>query len=314
VLLPQRRVTTAEPTFSEQPPSACRIGRPTRTLGRLLGVSVFFAVLSTIAIGLGEFFAGGVAKRTRATEVTSTMFVSGVVMMALITAVWPGDPDRSDLAFGALAGVANGVGILLLYFAYSRGSVRSAAPAAAVVMSAVPIVWDVIVSGATPSVLSSFGIALGVVAIAVSSYEPDDSGAGRAGLATAIAGGAVFGALLILLSYIDSDAGGSALLVQRVVALVVAVSVTRATGPRIFPRERHDLATSALVGVFATAAILLFVLALRGGSLSVVSVVSSQYAAVAVLLGVVFRGQRMWWWQGLGLVGASLAVALIAVG
>jgi len=277
-------------------------------------VSVFFAVLSTISIGLGEFFAGGVTKRTPANQVTSTMFVTGVVMMALITAVWPGDPDRSDLIFGALAGVANGVGILLLYFAYSRGSVRSAAPAAAVVMSAVPVVWDVIVSGVTPSVLSSFGIGLGVAAIAVSSYEPGDSITARAGLATAIAGGAVFGALLILLSYIDSDAGGSALMVQRVVALVVAVAVTRATGPRVFPRDRNDLATSVLIGVFATAAILLFVLALRGGSLSVVSVVSSQYAAVAVLLGVVFRGQRMWWWQGLGLVGASLAVALIAVG
>ena len=52
----------------------------------------------------------------------------------------------------------------------------------------------------------------------------------------------------------------------------------------------------------------------REGSLAVASVVSSQYAAVAVLLGVLVRGQRMWWWQGLGLGGSSIAVALIAIG
>ncbi len=69
------------------------------------------------------------------------------------------------------------------------------------------------------------------------------------------------------------------------------------------------------MGIFATSAIVLFVLALQaGGSLAVVSVIGSQYAAVAVLLGVLFGGQTMRWWQGLGLIGASLAVALIAVG
>jgi len=44
------------------------------------------------------------------------------------------------------------------------------------------------------------------------------------------------------------------------------------------------------------------------------SVVGSQYAAVAVILGGVVRGQRMRWWQGLGLGGSSLAVALIVIG
>ncbi len=55
-------------------------------------------------------------------------------------------------------------------------------------------------------------------------------------------------------------------------------------------------------------------MAIREGSLAVASVVGSQYAAVAVLLGVLVRGQRMWWWQGLGLGGSSIAVALIAIG
>jgi drug/metabolite transporter (DMT)-like permease len=134
-------------------------------------------------------------------------------------------------------------------------------------------------------------------------------------LITAVLAGVVFGILLILLSYIGGDAGGSPLLLQRVVAFLIAISVTRATGPRIFPSKRTDFIVSFfVVGLFAIAAIILFVLALREGNLAVASVVGSQYAAVAVILGVVVRGQRMRWWQGLGLGGSSLAVALIVIG
>ena len=277
-------------------------------------MSVIYAVLSTFSIGLSDFLASGVTKRRRPNEVTSTVLLAGVVVMAVAAVFWSGNPTISDLVYGAFAGVANGAGILLLYVAYSRGSLRSTAPAAAVVMSSVPVMWDVFVSGTSPSTVTSIGLSLGVVAIALSSYERGDPDSGLVGLFTAVLAGVVFGILLILLSYIGNDAGGSPLLLQRVMAFLIAISVTRATGPRIFPRERSDFTVSFGAGLFAIAAVVLFVLALREGSLAVASVVGSQYAAVAVILGVVVRGQRMWWWQGLGLSGSSLAVALIVIG
>ncbi|SVA26321.1 uncharacterized protein METZ01_LOCUS79175, partial [marine metagenome] len=277
-------------------------------------VSVIYAVLSTFSIALSDFFASGVTKRHRASEVTSTVLLAGIFVMAVVAVFWSGNPTASDLAHGALAGAANGVGILLLFVAYSRGSLRTAAPTAAVVMSSVPVLWDLLVSGASPSTVTSIGLSLGLVAIALSSYERGDSGNGPTGLFVAGLAGVVFGILFILLSYIGDDAGGSPLLLQRVVAFLIAISVARATGPRIFPSERSAFITSFGAGIFAIAAVVLFVLALRGGSLAVVSVVASQYAAVAVLLGVAIRGQRMWWWQALGLGGSSLAVALIAIG
>ena len=277
-------------------------------------MSVIYAVLSTFSIALSDFFASAVTKRERANEVTSTVLFAGVVVMAVAAVFWSGNPTTSDLVHGALAGAANGVGILLLFIAYSRGSLRSTAPTAAVVMSGVPVLWDVLVSGTSPSTVTSIGLSLGVVAIALSSYERGDPDNGSAGLFVAALAGVVFGILLILLSYIGDDAGGSPLLLQRVVAFLVAISVTRSTGPRIFPSERNAFITSFVAGIFGIAALVLFLLALRGGSLAVVSVVASQYAAVAVLLGVAIRGQRMWWWQALGLGGSSLAVALIAIG
>ena len=278
-------------------------------------MSVIYAVLSTFSIGLSDFLASGVTKRRRPNEVTSTVLLAGVVVMAVAAVFWSGNPTISDLVYGAFAGVANGAGILLLYVAYSRGSLRSTAPAAAVVMSSVPVMWDVFVSGTSPSTVTSIGLSLGVVAIALSSYERGDPDSGLVGLFTAVLAGVVFGILLILLSYIGNDAGGSPLLLQRVVAFLIAISVTRATGPRIFPIKRADFIVSFFgVGLFAIAAVILFVLALREGNLAMASVVGSQYAAVAVIRGVVGRGQRMWGWQGRGLGGSSLAVALIVIG
>jgi drug/metabolite transporter (DMT)-like permease len=45
-----------------------------------------------------------------------------------------------------------------------------------------------------------------------------------------------------------------------------------------------------------------------------VSVASSQFATVAVVLSVLFNRERMRWWQGVGIGATALAVALIAAG
>lgn len=276
-------------------------------------MAILLAILSTCSIGIGEFLAGDVTKKARANEVTAAMFASGVALTGLVALLWPGEPTGRDLAVGAFAGVTNGAGILLLYMAYSRGSLRSAAPAAAVVMSGVPVAWDVIISGSSPTPTIWSGIILGLMAIALSSYERGEDD--RHGLGMAISAGLVFGVLIILLGEIGTDAGGLPIFMQRGVGFVVAVAAARATGQNIFPSDRAVRNTSFILGLFATTAVVLFVLAFQaGGSLSVVSVIGSQYAAVAVLLGVVLRGQRMTRWQMLGLAGTSLAVALITIG
>lgn len=277
-------------------------------------MSLIYALFSTLSIGLSDFFASDVTKREHPNEVTCTVLLAGVVVMAITVIFWSGSPTTSDQTLGAVAGAANAVGLLLLFLAYSRGSLRTAAPTAAVVMSSVPILWDILISGTSPSAITSAGLLLGVLAIALSSYERGEPVKGSTGVFIAVAAGAIFGIMLILLSHIGSNAGGSPLLIQRVVAFLIAILVARSTGPRIFSNNRRAFVTSFVAGVLGIAAVIFFVLALKEGSLAVVSVAGSQYAAVSVLLGVAIRGQRMWWWQAMGLGGSSLAVALIAIG
>lgn len=277
-------------------------------------MAIALAILCTLSIGAGEHLAAGVTKRARAHEVTAGMFASGALLTGAVALAWPGEPTGRDLLFGGLGGLCNGTAILLLYYAYSRGTLRSAAPAAAVVMSTVPIVWD-IVTGTDPSTLVWVGIGLGVAAIGFTSYQPHGGEDDRFAIGIAVIAGVVFGVLFILLGEIGDDAGGPPLFVQRATGLVIAVVATRSTGPRILPAAAADRRSAFVVGLFATTAVILFVLAVQaGGSLAVVSVMGSQYAAVAVLLGVVLHKQPLRWWQGIGLTLTSLAVALITVG
>ena len=52
----------------------------------------------------------------------------------------------------------------------------------------------------------------------------------------------------------------------------------------------------------------------RKGDAGPVSVASSQFATVAVVLSVLFNRERMRWWQGIGVGSTAMAVALIAAG
>ena len=71
--------------------------------------------------------------------------------------------------------------------------------------------------------------------------------------------------------------------------------------------RRYAMAAGAL-GLVAIASLQL---AFRHGDLGPVSVASSQFATVAVILSVLFNHERMRWWQACGVAATALAVSLI---
>ena len=79
-----------------------------------------------------------------------------------------------------------------------------------------------------------------------------------------------------------------------------------ATGP--------GLRYGALAGVLGLTAIGHLQMAFQRGASGPVSVASSQFATVAVVLAVLFNKERMRWWQAIGVAATAVAVALIALG
>ena len=80
------------------------------------------------------------------------------------------------------------------------------------------------------------------------------------------------------------------------------------------PRGRGVLALIAGSGLADTLANVTFLLATEEGQLAVVSVLSSLYPVATVVLARVVLAERMTRTQGLGLVSALAATALLSAG
>ena len=78
-------------------------------------------------------------------------------------------------------------------------------------------------------------------------------------------------------------------------------------------RHRVSLLIAVTAGVFDMGANVLYLLAVRGGMLSIVAVVASLYPASTVALGVGIDKERIGRWQGVGLGAAAVAVVLVSL-
>jgi len=175
------------------------------------------------------------------------------------------------------------------------------------------VVWGLL-NGATPSGLAAVGMGLGGVALVLTSYTPSGQGSVVQGAVLGVASGVAFGTAFTLMGQISEAAGVSTVLVQRVVgmAMLTAVALMR-PDPFLAPRG-PALRYGVAAGVPAVVAIASLQLAYQKGDLGEVSVASSQFATVAVLLSVMFNRERMRWWQAIGVGVTAVSVALIATG
>jgi drug/metabolite transporter (DMT)-like permease len=68
------------------------------------------------------------------------------------------------------------------------------------------------------------------------------------------------------------------------------------------------------VALLSTAGMGALQLGFRSGASGPVSVAASQFATAADILSVVFNGERMRWWQGVGVGATAVGVAMMALG
>lgn len=276
-------------------------------------MAILLAVLASTLIGSGEFVASGASRRMPPEQVTVGIFLVGAALAPLLLVAFPSELALDDLLLGAVAGVGNGLGMMMLYRGYAVSSVGVVAPLAGVIMAVIPVLFDVVVGDGVPSGLTVLGIVLGLVAVGLTSYSPGLGGDVTTGARFAVLAGVGYGVTLTTIGLTERDSGMWPVVPQRLVALVVVVVVARRIG-RVVPASRRDMGAPFLAGVLGSAGLASFVAAAQRGSLGPVAVAGSQFAAVAVLLAFVLRGERVRWWQSVGLVGAGGALALIALG
>jgi drug/metabolite transporter (DMT)-like permease len=282
-------------------------------------MAVLLGVLVAASFGSGDFLGGRASRRAPTLTVLFVAQIAAVAGAALVCAFVGAHVAPHDIAFGALAGSFNIIGIGLLYQGLAVGRMGVVAPLTAVVSSMVPIAWGV-ANGERPSAIVVVGVLFALVAgalISRASGEHASAGAGDSAVAWAVGAGVCLGTSLVLYAQTSSDSGMWPVFTARAAAFVLValallfVAVRRVALPFPAAADRR-LAISA--GVLDVTASALLLLAVRRGLLVVVAPLAALAPAATVLLARVVLHEHLHPIQRVGLVLALLGIVLIVAG
>ena len=279
-------------------------------------MSLLLALLSSALLGGADFAGGLAAKRMRAVPVVIWSNAVGLAVALLAIAfVVGGRPELTDLGWGLLAGLFGSVGAVLLYRALASGVMMLAAPIAAVSAALLPVAMGLWL-GERLSPLSLGGVALAAIALILISRRPAERLPGLAPVvvtvALAIGAGLGFGAFMVCLANTPTTSGLWPLVFARVASLSVLVAVAvRRRMPMTAPAAQLRLCW--LAGVLDMASSVLYLLAVRDGSLAVVGLLASLAPVSTVVLARMLLKERTYLWQRIGAGLALGSVLLLAL-
>jgi uncharacterized membrane protein len=295
-------------------------------------VAYLLAIASAALYGAADFLGGLGSRRASSIAIVASSQAAGLVALLLVLPLLPpASPLLPDFVWGAVAGLAGGIGVALLYRALAVGTMAVVAPTTAVCAVTIPVV-AVALAGERISGLTMAGIALAMVAIVLVSRQtsatpelvrdsPAEADSVRRlrssllapGVGLALASGVAIGFFFLALARTENAAGMWPLVAARAVSVTMFGVIALARG---IPLRLNAAVTRITIGAGAVdmAANALYLLATRSAPLSVVVTLASLYPASTVLLARVVLGERLNRWQIAGVSAALAAIVLIVGG
>ena len=276
------------------------------------------AILSAVLYGAGDFVGGLTSRRAPTLAVVFVSQVAGAIaLVAALPFLPPAEASRPDLLWGALAGVAGGTGVALLYRGLAIGTMSVVAPTTAVCAVVVPLAVAIALGERPPpTVLIGIGVAL--LAIVLVSQSPGTAtGAptqGTTALVLAIASGVAIGVFFLALARTSTTAGMWPLLTARGASAVLFAVMALVAGHGALRMPRAVLPLAIGCGLVDMAANSLYLIATRRGALSVVVTLASLYPASTVVLARVVLHERVSRVQVVGVLACLVAIVLIVSG
>lgn len=277
-----------------------------------------FALLSALCYGAADFLGGFTAKRASTLAIVVLSQLAGLLLLLVaVPFLPPAAPGRADVVWGALAGVAGGGGVALLYRALAIGVMSVVAPTTAVCAVVIPVLVSVAL-GERLAVTTVGGIALAIVAIVLVS-QSGGVAPGRRGdaderrkksFALAVLSGVAIGLFFVALARTGREAGLWPLVAARSASVILFAVIA------FFSSQSLRIPAAILAIVVAGGALdmlanLLYLLASRAGPLSVVVTLASLYPASTVLLARLVLHERLSARQWIGVACALVAVTVI---
>jgi drug/metabolite transporter (DMT)-like permease len=276
-------------------------------------LGILLAAATALVWGTADYCGGRASQRGNALGVTVVSQLFSVPVLAVCVLLVPGRLYAADFAWGAGAGVAGLLGIVLLYRGLATGAMAVVAPITAVTSALVPMGVGLLVER-LPSALALGGAVCAVAAIGLVSLGSSGhvARASASVVVLALSSGAMFGVFFVLLSRVHDDSGMWPLTGVRLASVVLGLLLVAQRGASLrVPRAL--IVWTAAAGIGDVAANALFVLAAREGLLSVVGPISALYPVSTVLLALVVDKERVRAVQMAGLGLAAAALVLTAV-
>ncbi|MFF5454035.1 EamA family transporter [Streptomyces sp. NPDC012950] len=276
-------------------------------------IALLLALGSSLAYGCADFLGGLGARKA---HVLRTVMVAAPASLAVELLLWPflgASFDAGALGWGAASGVASAAAFVLLYRTLALGPMNVLSPVTALVSAVLPVGVGLL-QGEHLGPAGLFGLPLALVAVVLVSagHGAGSARPSRTALLLALGAGAAIALQLVFLHQAPSDSGVAPLIVGRAVSSAVTLTAAGLMYRRLGP-EKPAYAVSAAAGILDSVANLLFLLAVRGGDLAVVAVVTALYPAGTVLLARGVLAERVHRGQLAGLGTAAVAVSLLAL-
>ena len=277
-------------------------------------MSPFFALGASLSYGIADFVGALAARRASALTVTLGMQTIGLLVLLPFLPFLPGQPSTAAIVIGAVSGTAGTAGLVIYLRAMAIGPIGVVSPLAAVSGAAVPVAWGAFVLGDELSSLQTFGVLLALVSVLVVAWVPGSAvgAADLRGVIGGLASGVLFGSFFIALDATPADSGMWPLVGARFASTIGVLLLLR-----LVSRPAHlgaALPQVMFAGTMDMGANVLFLLATRGGLLSISALLSSLYPVVALLLARRVLKERLNPVQASGVVGALVAMSLLVVG
>jgi drug/metabolite transporter (DMT)-like permease len=294
-------------------------------------------------------------RRAHVLTVLTLVETAGVIVALAAAAIWPGQASQASLAgasWGASAGLAGGLGLIVFYQGLAAGPMSVVAPVSGLVSTVLPVAVA-LAEGERPAAGVYAGALLCLVAIVLASSAGDTEGdAGRTGggargrtgggargrtgggargrtgggagrarrpgrLGRAIAYGAASGVSFGLFFLLIRNAGQSGELWPVAAARIGELAIVLAAAAVLRPGLLRGTGGSvplvaAGAGVIDVLANVCYVAATRTGLFGLAVVLASLYPGVTVLLARVVLGEQLRWVQRAGLGLAAIGILLVA--
>ena len=275
-------------------------------------MTILWALTAALMYGVADY-CGGRASRVSAAAVVTFLGQATALVLLAILIFWGDTPMMSthDWFWSGLGGLGGAIALVAFYRAMSMGSMTVVAPISAVVGLCIPVIVGLL-QGERPAPIAYLGIALAVIAVCLVGDVLDHHALPTpiSAIVFAVISGLGFGVIFVCLARTSDDAGLWPLLGQRIVS-VPTVAIVALVGFRQQHLSKMIIPLAILSGILDTAANGFYLLAIHGGMLSLVGVITALYPVSTVGLAIVLDSEKLHRSQVVGLILAAMSLAMV---